>query len=255
MLLQHLTATGSWHCHSAYLSKHEYASSRDLLGLPRDKRWLFPGFTSSKQNMWQEHPCSHPLKPQQLVDEVRKNSMIDYFDNITNVIFFLKFYFRFKSNQISRSGFRIEYKTLKMSTACGGTFSDATGTLTSPLYNASYPELMDCVYLVSQPNGMFINVSLPNVDISCYGTPSDYVELRDGNTEDSPLMGSFCGNGGNIPNFMQTTQNHLRIRCDEMKLTELRLLIMIIFPDSSPTTSRVDRGFSSNMKPPISSKE
>ena len=129
------------------------------------------------------------------------------------------FFFRFRSRQTSKSGFRIEYMTLKMSTACGGNFSDATGSLTSPLYNASYPELMDCVYLVSQPHGMFINVSLSNMDISCHGTPSDFVELRDGNNGDSPLMGSFCGNGGNIPNFMQTTQNHLRIRCHEMKST------------------------------------
>ena len=208
MHLQHLTATGSWHCHPTYLSKHEYASSNDLLGLSRDERWPFSGFTSSKQTMWQEHPCSNPLQPQQFVDEVRMHlMMILITSQISSLILS-----RFHSRQSSKSGFRIEYMASKMSTACVGNFSDSTGSLTSPLYNASYPELMDCVYLVSQPNGMFINMSLPNVDISCHGTPSDYVELRDGNTEDSPLMGSFCGNGGNIPNFMQTTQNHLRIR-------------------------------------------
>ena len=47
------------------------------------------------------------------------------------------------------------------------------------------------------------------MDIDCQ---SDYIELRDGNSEDSPLMGTFCGNGSNVPDFMQTTQNNFRIR-------------------------------------------
>ena len=41
---------------------------------------------------------------------------------------------------------------------------------------------------------------------------SDYFDLRDGIFEDSPLIGKFCGNGSKVPTFMQTTQNHLRIR-------------------------------------------
>ena len=50
------------------------------------------------------------------------------------------------------------------------------------------------------------------MDIDCNGLPSDYIEMKDGDSEYSPLMGRFCGNGSNIPKSMQTTQNHLRIR-------------------------------------------
>ena len=52
------------------------------------------------------------------------------------------------------------------------------------------------------------------MDIDCNGLPSDYIEIRDGDSEDSPQMGRFCGNGSSVPESMQTTQNHLQIRLD-----------------------------------------
>ena len=41
---------------------------------------------------------------------------------------------------------------------------------------------------------------------------ADYVEFRDGMSEDSPLMGKWCGNGSDIPSNLQATKNHLLIR-------------------------------------------
>jgi len=98
---------------------------------------------------------------------------------------------------------------LELFTACGGTYSNASGFLSSPSFPNSYPELADCIYLISQPNGTFLNISFITIDIDCQGTPSDYIELRDGNSEESPLMGKFCGNSSTS---LTTTQNHLRIR-------------------------------------------
>ena len=122
---------------------------------------------------------------------------------------------RFYSDRATTgAGFHIEYRAMELFT-CGGNYSNANGDLTSPLYPDSYPEAADCVYLISQPNGMYINISFLSMDIDCQGLTtltSDYIEMRDGNSEDSPLMAKFCGNGSNIPNFMQSTQNHLRIR-------------------------------------------
>ena len=77
--------------------------------------------------------------------------------------------------------------------------------------------MADCVYLISQPNGTYVNISFLSMDIDCQkvqtsdGLKADYIEMRDGNSEDSPLMARFCGNGSKVPEFMQT-QNHLRIR-------------------------------------------
>ena len=120
------------------------------------------------------------------------------------------FLLRFFSNYFaSGMGFQIEYSAYSFT--CGGNFNNQSGTLSSPLYPNPYPTA-DCVYLISQPNGTYVNISFLTMDIDCQGTPSDYIEMRDGNSEDSPLMARFCGNGSKVPEFMQTTQNHLRIR-------------------------------------------
>ena len=52
------------------------------------------------------------------------------------------------------------------------------------------------------------------MDINCHEThsTSDYMEIRDGISEDSPLMARLCGNNNTDPKFMQTTQNYLRIK-------------------------------------------
>ena len=121
--------------------------------------------------------------------------------------------FRFHSSRNgNRAGFHIEYKVLKQFTECGGFYSNASGVLSSPLHPNPYPDLADCVYLISQPNWTYVNMSFFNMDVDCHGTPSDYIEMRDGKTEESPLMGRFCGNGRKVPAFMQTTQNHLKIK-------------------------------------------
>ena len=113
-------------------------------------------------------------------------------------------------------GFQIQYKALQPVTDCGGVYSNAKGVLSSPSHPKPYPELASCVYLISQPDRKYINISFISFDIDCHvgiqRLLSDFFEMRDGKTEESPLMGRFCGNATNIPPVIQTTQNHLRIR-------------------------------------------
>ena len=127
--------------------------------------------------------------------------------------------FRFHSDCCENmGGFQIEYNTLEQFTACGGTYSNASGVLSSPSFPNQYPEMTGCVYLISQPNGTYINISFITLDINCQATNnrgaplSDFMEIRDGNSTASPLMMKFCGNGDNNTQFMMTTQNQLRIR-------------------------------------------
>ena len=112
----------------------------------------------------------------------------------------------------NRPGFQIEYNTLELFTACGGTYSNTNGIISSPSYPDSYPRLADCVYLISQPKGAYVNISFISMDIVCHGITSDLVEFRDGNDEESPLIGKFCGNMSDVPDFIVTSQNSLRIR-------------------------------------------
>ena len=98
---------------------------------------------------------------------------------------------------------------------CGGHYSDYRGSLSSPYHPNLYRPNEDCIYLISQPDGTYVNITIIMMDIDCqemYGTESDFIEMRDGISEDSPLMGRFCGNQSHIPTTLQTNQNHLWIR-------------------------------------------
>ena len=132
---------------------------------------------------------------------------------------FINFYFllRFHSNihfgleDSGGFGFKLEFTAFNFT--CGGNFSNQSGILTSPFYPNAYPTA-DCVYLISQPNGTYVNISFLTMDINCqnYNSASDFLEIRDGESKSSPVVGKLCGNGSNIPAFMTTTQNYMRIR-------------------------------------------
>ena len=94
---------------------------------------------------------------------------------------------------------------------CGGHYSNESGIIKSPSYPFTYPHNANCIYIIAQPNGTYVNISVLNMDIVCLSDTMDYMEMRDGKSEDSPFMGRFCGES-NPPASMQTTQNYLMVR-------------------------------------------
>ena len=154
--------------------------------------------------------------------------------------------FRFQStSHFHAKGFHIVYKALELFKACGGNYSNSNGVLTSPLHSNTYPDLADCVYLISEPNGTYIKISFITMDVNCQGTPADFIEMRDGNSDKSPVIGRFCGNSSNVPNYMQTTQNFLRIRwIGWFKHNELYQLNITCSSDLCQTISQVALDFS-----------
>ena len=177
------------------------------------------------------HSVSHPVQAEPNVDDVRRNIFGKMTLSQASSTHLIRFRFQSDSKD-NRKGFHLQYKALEFFSACGGIYSNFSGILTSPSHPDKYPQLADCVYLISQPKGTYVNVSFLALDIDCqevltadHWTPQnmkifresdgfhlDFIEMRDGNSEDSPLMGRFCGNNSELPSFMQTTQNNLRIR-------------------------------------------
>ena len=107
--------------------------------------------------------------------------------------------------QLSESDLDMNYS----SGLCGGELTQANGHLSSPSYPKHYTPNEDCVYTISQPNGTFLKLMVQEfnlVDWHC----SDFLEIRDGNSEESALIGKFCGE--NIPALIQTTQSKVWIR-------------------------------------------
>ena len=96
---------------------------------------------------------------------------------------------------------------------CGGSFTIPNGIFTSPSYPDNYPNYADCVYAISQPTGNIIMLTFHSMDIyynSYFSYCTDFLEIRDGSSAASPLLGKICGN--EIPAPIQSTQNQIWIK-------------------------------------------
>ena len=90
------------------------------------------------------------------------------------------------------------------------------GILTSPSYPHFYPSDADCFYIVKQPNLSFFKLNFHSMDIadectlsSCPSQcPWDYLEIRYGQSESSPLLKKLCAS-----NIYEGIHDILFIRC------------------------------------------
>ena len=85
--------------------------------------------------------------------------------------------------------------------SCGGSFFTASGILTSP----NDPSSEECIYTISLLDGSYVNVSIISMDVDC----TNYIEMKEGISEGSPIIGKWCGRASNS-SLLAT--NHLRIR-------------------------------------------
>ena len=113
-------------------------------------------------------------------------------------------------------GFKMAYNvhncdsaTLTCTSVCRD-YNSSSGTLTSPYYPAPYPDGSDCIYTISQASGATIALTILNFGIED-DCANDFLEIRDGSSVESPLIGRFCGNINQIPETIQSSQNHLWI--------------------------------------------
>ena len=93
---------------------------------------------------------------------------------------------------------------------CGGTFTTLlSGDITSPSYPNNYPDNTDCIYTISQSAGTVILLNFLSMDIYIHYRTCGYdnLEIRDGPSGDSPLLGKLCGS--DIPDPIQSNQNQL----------------------------------------------
>ena len=123
--------------------------------------------------------------------------------------------YRFSSTMPGQ-GFKMTYNvhncdsaTLTCTSVCRD-YNSTSGTLTSPYYPAPYPDGSDCTYTISQASGATIALTILNFGIED-DCANDFLEIRDGNSVESPLIGRFCGNINQIPETIESSQNHLWI--------------------------------------------
>ena len=85
-------------------------------------------------------------------------------------------------------------------------YSSSNGLLTTPYYPAPYPYDIDCIYTISQNNGTHIQFKFLKFDIY----QNDYLEIRDGKTDESPLMGILYGY--DVPTSIMSNQHNIWLR-------------------------------------------
>uniref|UniRef100_A0A3Q2TAZ9 Cubilin n=1 Tax=Fundulus heteroclitus TaxID=8078 RepID=A0A3Q2TAZ9_FUNHE len=94
-------------------------------------------------------------------------------------------------------------------TSCGGTLS-GTGQFRSPYHPNPYPHNKVCEWIINQQEGYVVTLNFLSFDVEGGSCRFDFVEVRDGSTPSSPLLGKFCGD--QIPPRLQSTQKSMYIQ-------------------------------------------
>ncbi|XP_028042901.1 cubilin homolog [Bombyx mandarina] len=110
-----------------------------------------------------------------------------------------KLLIEFESDSSVRSaGFSLSYTFLDEKSHCGGNYINTHGVIYSPGWPKSYEPNRDCIWIIEVPVGQQIRLNISHFDlerpIAHKCTLGDYLELRNGVTENSPIIDQLCGN-------------------------------------------------------------
>lgn len=87
----------------------------------------------------------------------------------------------------------------------------AGGHLESPNYPEDYQPNKECIWRLSVPKDYQVALKFQSFEVENHDNcVYDYVEIRDGLTLESPLLGVFCGY--KVPPDIRSTSNHLLVK-------------------------------------------
>ncbi|CAH0396981.1 unnamed protein product [Chilo suppressalis] len=105
---------------------------------------------------------------------------------------------RFLSDGSIRStGFSLSYTFLDDKTHCGAVYAKSHGYIYSPGWPKKYEPNRDCTWVIIVPVGQQIMLNISQFDLErpirdkC--DLGDYLEIRNGDSRNSPLIGKYCG--------------------------------------------------------------
>nr|XP_012228893.1 PREDICTED: bone morphogenetic protein 1-like [Linepithema humile] len=111
------------------------------------------------------------------------------------------------NRQSGHRGFTASYEAV-----CGGDVElDGIGHLESPNYPEEYQSSKECVWKLSVPQDYQVALKFQSFEIENHDNcVYDYVEVRDGHNDDSPLIGVYCGY--KVPPDIKSTGNKLLVK-------------------------------------------
>uniref|UniRef100_A0A8C5HBT0 Metalloendopeptidase n=1 Tax=Gouania willdenowi TaxID=441366 RepID=A0A8C5HBT0_GOUWI len=113
--------------------------------------------------------------------------------------------FRSSSSWVGK-GFSAVYEAI-----CGGDVEQDSGQIQSPNYPDDYQSNKMCVWKITVAKGFDVGLSFQSFEIERHDSCAyDYVEVRDGSSESSPLLGRFCGY--EKPDGIKSSSNQLWLK-------------------------------------------
>ncbi|XP_047426669.1 bone morphogenetic protein 1-like isoform X2 [Mugil cephalus] len=113
--------------------------------------------------------------------------------------------FRSSSSWVGK-GFSAVYEAI-----CGGEVRRDSGQIQSPNYPDDYHSNKLCVWKITVAEGFTVGLSFQSFEIERHDSCAyDYVEVRDGLSESSPLLGLFCGH--DKPDSINSSSNQLWLK-------------------------------------------
>ncbi|XP_060155630.1 tolloid-like protein 1 isoform X4 [Globicephala melas] len=110
--------------------------------------------------------------------------------------------FRSSSNWVGK-GFAAIYEAI-----CGGEIRKNEGQIQSPNYPEDYRPMKECVWKIAVSEDCYVGLTFQAFEIERHDNCAyDYLEVRDGTSENSPLIGRFCGY--DKPEDIRSTSNTL----------------------------------------------
>ncbi|KAM5151973.1 neuropilin-2 [Mantella aurantiaca] len=97
--------------------------------------------------------------------------------------------------------------------SCGGRLNAKDpGYITSPGYPNDYPSHQNCEWVISapEPNQKIVLNFNPHFEIEKHDCKYDFIEIRDGESENADLLGKHCGNIA--PSTVTSSGSHIYIR-------------------------------------------
>lgn len=101
-------------------------------------------------------------------------------------------------SSVRLDGFSVSYTFLDEKSHCGGTYHKRHGFIYSPGWPDKYQTNRDCTWTITVPVGQQIRLNIskfdlesPNIRGKC--NSGDFLEIRNGVSQFSPLIGTYCG--------------------------------------------------------------
>ena len=105
------------------------------------------------------------------------------------------------------NGFELSYRFVERN-ACGGHIHASSGMLNSPDYPLNYTNGLDCIWQLTAPTGSQMELQVELFELAATRNCSgDWLEVRNGGSNSSSLVGRFCGT--NIPRRIPSFTHNL----------------------------------------------